>query len=125
TSPPPSRPTAATPRRPPTPTRSPGWSWPPPPPGRGSPPGGRRPGRPAATGHWDCPWADASAARWDRHLAGREHQVDTATAWQVPDVDKGGHFAAWQEPDLFTTEVRAPTARGEPNGRSHEPSHLI
>jgi pimeloyl-ACP methyl ester carboxylesterase len=23
------------------------------------------------------------------------------------EVDKGNHFAAWQEPDLFTTEVRA------------------
>jgi pimeloyl-ACP methyl ester carboxylesterase len=23
------------------------------------------------------------------------------------DVDKGGHFAAWEEPELFTTEVRA------------------
>jgi pimeloyl-ACP methyl ester carboxylesterase len=23
------------------------------------------------------------------------------------EVDRGGHFAAWQEPDLFTTEVRA------------------
>jgi hypothetical protein len=22
-------------------------------------------------------------------------------------VDKGNHFAAWQEPELFTTEVRA------------------
>jgi len=24
------------------------------------------------------------------------------------EVDKGGHFAAWEEPDLFTTEVRDP-----------------
>ncbi|MFC4018304.1 hypothetical protein ACFOW4_10120 [Micromonospora sp. GCM10011542] len=23
------------------------------------------------------------------------------------EVDKGGHFAAWEEPDLFATEVRA------------------
>jgi hypothetical protein len=23
------------------------------------------------------------------------------------EVDRGGHFAAWQEPDIFTTEVRA------------------
>jgi hypothetical protein len=22
-------------------------------------------------------------------------------------VDRGGHFAAWEEPELFTTEVRA------------------
>ena len=23
------------------------------------------------------------------------------------EVDRGNHFAAWQEPELFTTEVRA------------------
>jgi pimeloyl-ACP methyl ester carboxylesterase len=23
------------------------------------------------------------------------------------EVDRGGHFAAWEEPELFTTEVRA------------------
>ncbi|MDP9231892.1 MAG: epoxide hydrolase, partial [Actinomycetota bacterium] len=23
------------------------------------------------------------------------------------EVDEGNHFAAWQEPDIFTTEVRA------------------
>jgi hypothetical protein len=23
------------------------------------------------------------------------------------EVDRGGHFAAWQEPDLFASEVRA------------------
>ncbi len=23
------------------------------------------------------------------------------------EVDKGGHFAAWEEPDLFATEIRA------------------
>jgi hypothetical protein len=23
------------------------------------------------------------------------------------EVDKGGHFAAWEEPELFTTEIRA------------------
>jgi len=22
-------------------------------------------------------------------------------------VDRGGHFAAWEEPELFTTEIRA------------------
>jgi pimeloyl-ACP methyl ester carboxylesterase len=25
----------------------------------------------------------------------------------VNEVDKGGHFAAWEEPDLFVTEIRA------------------
>jgi hypothetical protein len=23
------------------------------------------------------------------------------------EVDKGGHFAAWEEPELFSTELRA------------------
>jgi len=23
------------------------------------------------------------------------------------EVDRGGHFAAWEEPELFSTEVRA------------------
>ena len=23
------------------------------------------------------------------------------------EVDRGGHFAAWEEPDLFATEIRA------------------
>ena len=23
------------------------------------------------------------------------------------EVDKGGHFAAWQQPELFTSEIRA------------------
>ena len=23
------------------------------------------------------------------------------------EVDKGGHFAAWEEPELFATEIRA------------------
>ena len=36
-----------------------------------------------------------------------------ATRWPYPrlvyfhEVDRGDHFAAWQEPELFTTEVRA------------------
>ncbi|HEV7741712.1 MAG TPA: hypothetical protein VGO65_04780 [Pseudolysinimonas sp.] len=25
----------------------------------------------------------------------------------VNEVDKGGHFAAWEEPDVFASEVRA------------------
>jgi hypothetical protein len=25
----------------------------------------------------------------------------------VNELDRGNHFAAWQEPDLFTTEIRA------------------
>jgi hypothetical protein len=36
-----------------------------------------------------------------------------ATRWPDPnliyfnEVDRGNHFAAWQEPELFTTELRA------------------
>jgi pimeloyl-ACP methyl ester carboxylesterase len=26
---------------------------------------------------------------------------------RLDEVDKGGHFAAWEEPELFTSEVRA------------------
>jgi len=33
-------------------------------------------------------------------------------------VDKDNHFAAWQEPELFTTEVRAAFRSLRPNGRS-------
>jgi hypothetical protein len=34
-------------------------------------------------------------ARHDRHLA------------YFNEADKGGHFAAWEEPELFTTELQA------------------
>ena len=37
----------------------------------------------------------------------------------VNELDEGGHFAAWQEPDLFTTEVRA-AFRSLRNGGPHE-----
>ena len=37
----------------------------------------------------------------------------------VNELDKRGHFAAWQEPDLFTTEVRA-AFRSLRNGGPHE-----
>jgi pimeloyl-ACP methyl ester carboxylesterase len=36
------------------------------------------------------------------------------------EVDEGNHFAAWQEPDLFTTEVRAAFRSLRPNGDRHE-----
>jgi pimeloyl-ACP methyl ester carboxylesterase len=26
---------------------------------------------------------------------------------ELNEVDRGGHFAAWEEPELFATEVRA------------------
>jgi pimeloyl-ACP methyl ester carboxylesterase len=30
-----------------------------------------------------------------------------AGAGNFNEVDRGGHFAAWEEPELFATEVRA------------------
>jgi hypothetical protein len=35
----------------------------------------------------------------DRHRS-------AATRQNFNEVDRGGHFAAWEEPELFTTEVR-------------------
>ncbi len=35
-------------------------------------------------------------------------------------VDRGGHFAAWEEPELFTTEVRAAFRSLRTNGGTHE-----
>jgi pimeloyl-ACP methyl ester carboxylesterase len=34
------------------------------------------------------------------------------------EVDRGGHFAAWEEPELFTTEMRAGFASLRNDGRS-------
>ena len=54
--------------------------------------------------------------------SGRLHDVPRRDLWPAPrswvetvypglayfnEVDSGGHFAAWEEPDLFATEVRA------------------
>ena len=36
------------------------------------------------------------------------------------EVDEGNHFAAWQEPELFTSEVRAAFRSLRTNGGSHE-----
>jgi pimeloyl-ACP methyl ester carboxylesterase len=36
------------------------------------------------------------------------------------EVDEGNHFAAWQEPDIFTTEVRAAFRSLRQNGARHE-----
>jgi len=36
------------------------------------------------------------------------------------EVDRGGHFAAWEEPDLFTTELRAAFRSLRMNGGPHE-----
>jgi len=36
------------------------------------------------------------------------------------EVDKGGHFAAWEEPELFASEVRAAFSSLRTDGASHE-----
>jgi pimeloyl-ACP methyl ester carboxylesterase len=36
------------------------------------------------------------------------------------EVDKGGHFAAWEQPQLFTDEVRAAFRTLRTNGGRHE-----
>jgi pimeloyl-ACP methyl ester carboxylesterase len=36
------------------------------------------------------------------------------------EVDRGGHFAAWEEPELFSAEVRAAFRSLRPNGDHHE-----
>jgi len=36
------------------------------------------------------------------------------------EVDKGGHFAAWEEPELFSNEMRAAFSSLRTNGPSHE-----
>jgi NAD(P)-dependent dehydrogenase (short-subunit alcohol dehydrogenase family) len=39
-----------------------------------------------------------------RQLVAAGHQVWIGARHEV---DRGGHFAAWEEPELFSTEVRA------------------
>jgi hypothetical protein len=48
------------------------------------------------------------------HLSGRGHlrpaqrvEIVYPTLTYFNEVDRGGHFAAWEEPELFTSEVRA------------------
>ena len=82
-------------------------------------------GASAARSYWEAYGPDAPAARPPDAAAasdpGRLHHVprrDLADATQlgrevVSDaqyfnkVDRGGHFAAWEEPELFATELRA------------------
>jgi pimeloyl-ACP methyl ester carboxylesterase len=42
-------------------------------------------------------------------FAARRSWVEQAypTLAYLNEVDKGGHFAAWEEPELFATEIRA------------------
>ena len=37
----------------------------------------------------------------------RPFRVDIPGLTYFNEVDRGGHFAAWEEPELFSTEVRA------------------
>jgi pimeloyl-ACP methyl ester carboxylesterase len=41
----------------------------------------------------------------DRSPSWVENSYPTLTYFN--EVDKGGHFAAWEEPELFTAEMRA------------------
>ena len=45
-------------------------------------------------------------------MADRSQGVQLATLQELArywatEVDRGGHFAAWEEPELFATEIRA------------------
>ena len=42
---------------------------------------------------------------WRTPRSWAEQTIPTLTYFN--EVDKGGHFAAWEEPELFATEVRA------------------
>jgi hypothetical protein len=43
----------------------------------------------------------------EQDVAGLRRRI-AATRWPEKEtIDRGNHFAAWQEPELFTTEVRA------------------
>jgi hypothetical protein len=35
------------------------------------------------------------------------HGPATTERWHFNEVDRGGHFAAWEESDLFAEEMRA------------------
>ena len=58
-----------------------------------------------------------AATNWPERATvfpGEQYQAQRSWAEQAcphliyfNEVDKGNHFAAWQEPDLFTTELRA------------------
>ena len=52
--------------------------------------------RHSAAGPWRCLWAAESLRGIRRHHLG-----------SASELDSGNHSAAWQEPDLFTTEIRA------------------
>ena len=46
--------------------------------------------------------------------------------WRYPnlinfdEVDRGGHFATWEQPELFSAEVRAAFRSLRTNGGTHE-----
>ncbi len=47
--------------------------------------------------------SDASVFRFKTTATG----WNSSSPWRRPGL-KGGHFAAWEEPELFATEIRAP-----------------
>ena len=75
----------------------------------------------AVLGEWQgsrgCRWqADAGRRRPCRLLGLPEEIVGAPKSWleraypklaYYNKLDKGGHFAAWEEPELFATELRA------------------
>jgi pimeloyl-ACP methyl ester carboxylesterase len=49
----------------------------------------------------------AAAVQLSPVLYSREGTVDKGNLIYFHEVDKGGHFAAWEQPELFATELRA------------------
>ena len=83
-------------------------------------------GASAARSYWEDYGVDASAAAADQTPTEVAIPVGFTTfpgeIWRTPrswaekayptlsyfnEVDRGGHFAAWEEPELFATELRA------------------
>jgi len=85
-------------------------------------------GASAARSYWECYGADAPAAAAAANRTPPDVSVPVGFTtfpgeiWRTPrswaekayptlayfnEVDRGGHFATWEEPELFTTEIRA------------------
>jgi hypothetical protein len=57
-------------------------------------------GASAARSHWESGRAQALAAGRLHHLPRRDLRL-------LHEAERGGHFAAWEEPQLFSEEIRA------------------
>jgi hypothetical protein len=61
----------------------------------------------------DCARGSAARAYWETGRAGAQAAAagKAPTPVSIPvyynQVDRGGHFAAWEEPELFASELRA------------------